>query len=71
MEEESKEKRDLAREDDKEAEDINNQWKRLRRMIPGGEEMCDDEQMVSELESYINCLQMQVNALQFLLPHTR
>ena len=63
-------KRDLAREDDKEAEDINNQWKRLRRMIPGGEEMCDDEQMVSELESYISCLQMQVNALQFLC-HTR
>ena len=59
-------KRDLAREDDKEAEDINNQWKRLRRMIPGGEEMCDDEQMVSELESYINCLQMQVNILRCL-----
>lgn len=64
-------KRDLAREDDdKEDEDISNQWKKLRRLIPGGEEMCDDEQMVSELESYISCLQMQVNALQFLC-HTR
>ncbi|TKY54554.1 hypothetical protein E2542_SST18966 [Spatholobus suberectus] len=62
-------KRDLAREDD-EDENINNQWKRLRRLIPGGEGMCD-EQMAEELESYISCLQMQVNALQFLLPETR
>ncbi|KAK7388112.1 hypothetical protein VNO78_22917 [Psophocarpus tetragonolobus] len=64
-------KTDLGREDDNEDEEINNQWKRLRRLMPGGEEMSDDEQMVSELESYISCLQMQVNALQFLLPHTR
>ncbi|KAK7347742.1 hypothetical protein VNO80_22281 [Phaseolus coccineus] len=62
--------RDLAREDDNEDEDINKQLKRLRRLIPGGEEMCD-EQMGKELESYISCLQMQVNALQFLLPQTR
>ncbi|KAL2338659.1 hypothetical protein Fmac_013105 [Flemingia macrophylla] len=61
-------KRDLSREDD-EDEDMNNQWKRLRRLIPGGEAMCD-EQMTTELESYICCLQMQVNALQFLLPET-
>lgn len=64
----SETKRDLAREDG-EGEDINNQWKRLRKLIPGGEEM-SDEQMASELESYIKCLQMQVNALQFLLPET-
>ncbi|XP_047154367.1 transcription factor bHLH146-like [Vigna umbellata] len=63
-------KRDLAREDDNADEDIDEQWKRLRRLIPGGEEMCD-EQMTKELESYISCLQMQVNALQFLLPQTR
>ncbi|XP_014508204.1 transcription factor bHLH146 [Vigna radiata var. radiata] len=55
-------KRDFARDGD-----IDEQWKRLRRLIPGGEEMCD-EQMTKELESYISCLQMQVNALQFLLP---
>ncbi|KAG4378563.1 hypothetical protein GLYMA_17G061700v4 [Glycine max] len=61
-------KRDLAREDDdKEDEDISNQWKKLRRLIPGGEEMCDDEQMVSELESYISCLQMQL----YMLNNTR
>ncbi|RDX63408.1 Transcription factor bHLH146, partial [Mucuna pruriens] len=62
-------KRDLADED--EDMNMNKQWKRLRRLLLGGEEMCDDEQIVAELESYISCLQMQVNALQFLLPHTR
>ncbi|XP_027918506.1 transcription factor bHLH146-like isoform X2 [Vigna unguiculata] len=67
-------KRDLAREDDDDDDDedgdMEEQWKRLRRLIPGGEKMCD-EQMAKELESYISCLQMQVNALQFLLPQTR
>nr|KYP57494.1 Uncharacterized protein At4g30180 family [Cajanus cajan] len=63
-----KTKRDLGIEDD-EDEDMKKQWKRLRRLVPGGEEMCD-EQMAAELQSYISCLQMQVNALQFLLPET-
>ncbi|XP_061361742.1 transcription factor bHLH146 [Gastrolobium bilobum] len=62
-------KKDLTKEDN-EDEDINNQFKSLRRLIPGGEEMCD-EQMVSEVESYISCLQMQVNVLQCLLAETR
>lgn len=64
----SETKRDLGIEDD-EDEDMKKQWKRLRRLVPGGEEMCD-EQMAAELQSYISCLQMQVNALQFLLPET-
>lgn len=67
----SESERDLAREDDGEDEDmIKKQWKRLRRLIPGGEEICD-EKLASEVVSYISCLQMQVNALQFLLPETR
>ncbi|XP_004507872.1 transcription factor bHLH146-like [Cicer arietinum] len=56
---------DLAKEDNEEDEKM----KRLKRLIPGGEEMCD-EQVVNELESYINCLQMQVNVLQCLLAET-
>ncbi|KAK7290049.1 hypothetical protein RIF29_04179 [Crotalaria pallida] len=53
----------LKGEDNGEEVIINKQLKCLRRLIPGGEEMCN-EQMVSELESYISCLQMQVNILQ-------
>lgn len=60
-------KRDLAREDNNEDED---KLKSLRRLIPGGEDMCD-EQIAAELESYISCLQMQVNVLQCLLAETR
>lgn len=52
--------------DDEDDEVINGQLRSLRRLIPGGEEMCDHEQMVTELESYIRCLQMQVNILQCL-----
>ncbi|KAJ1433466.1 hypothetical protein SESBI_06000 [Sesbania bispinosa] len=55
-------KKDLAREDNEDEDKM----KSLRMLIPGGEEMCD-EQMVAELESYIRCLQMQVNVLQCLL----
>lgn len=40
--------------------------KNLIKLIPGGEEICD-EQVVNEVESYIRCLQMQVNVLQCLL----
>lgn len=59
-------KRGLREENDDEDEVINGQLKNLRRLIPGGEEMCSDEQMVAELQSYISCLQMQVNILQCL-----
>ncbi|KAL1321089.1 hypothetical protein HN51_065812 [Arachis hypogaea] len=43
----------------------NSKLRCLRRLIPGGEDMCN-EQMVEELESYISCLKMQVNVLQYL-----
>ncbi|KAI9078714.1 hypothetical protein K1719_039301 [Acacia pycnantha] len=46
-------------------------FERLRRLIPGGEEMGEDEEeMARELESYISCLQMQVNILQCLAETT-
>ncbi|OIW14240.1 hypothetical protein TanjilG_21380 [Lupinus angustifolius] len=51
--------------EDNEDEVMNNQFRCLRKLIPGGEKMCN-EQMVMELESYISCLQMQVNILQCL-----
>ncbi|KAK4265497.1 hypothetical protein QN277_026545 [Acacia crassicarpa] len=40
--------------------------KRLRRLVPGGEEMCSDQEMVAEFKSYVRCLQMQVNILHCL-----
>ncbi|KAI9123290.1 hypothetical protein K1719_006179 [Acacia pycnantha] len=40
--------------------------KRLRRLVPGGEEMCSDQEMVAEFKSYVRSLQMQVNILQCL-----
>ena len=61
-------KRGLREDDDgggDEDEVIKGQLKSLRRLIPGGEEMCS-EQMVTELQSYVSCLQMQVNILQCL-----
>ncbi|OIW20681.1 hypothetical protein TanjilG_19746 [Lupinus angustifolius] len=51
--------------EENEDEVTNNKLTCLRRLIPGGEKMCN-EQMVVELESYISCLQMQVNVLQCL-----
>jgi len=53
---------------DQDSED-EEKMKNLIRLIPGGEEICD-EQVVNELESYIRCLQMQVNVLQCLLAET-
>nr|ACU16327.1 unknown [Glycine max] len=61
-------KRGLREDDDgggDEDEVIKGQLKSLRRLIPGGEEMCS-EQMVTELQSYVSCLQMHVNILQCL-----
>ncbi|XP_028751337.1 transcription factor bHLH146-like [Neltuma alba] len=40
--------------------------RRLRRLVPGGEEICNDQEMLAELKSYVRCLQMQVNILQCL-----
>ncbi|KAF7838021.1 Transmembrane protein [Senna tora] len=47
-----------------EDEDIEEQLKRLRRLIPGGEEMSDDQHMVSELRSYIRCWIASASASQ-------
>ncbi|QCE13431.1 transcription factor bHLH146-like [Vigna unguiculata] len=49
----------------REEEEDEDELKSLRMLIPGGEEMCS-EQMVTELQSYVSCLQMQVNILQCL-----
>ncbi|CAI8611134.1 unnamed protein product [Vicia faba] len=51
-----------SNEDNEEEEKMKN----LIKLIPGGEEICD-EQVVCEVESYIRCLEMQVNVLQCLL----
>ncbi|KAK7329255.1 hypothetical protein VNO77_23408 [Canavalia gladiata] len=51
--------------EDHEDEDIDGKLKSLRGLIPGGKEM-RNEQMVAELQSYISCLQMQVNILECL-----
>jgi hypothetical protein len=59
--------KDLVREDN---EDEDKKMKNLISLIPGGGEEICDEQVVNELESYIKCLQMQVNVLQCLLEET-
>ncbi|KAI4335400.1 hypothetical protein L6164_014045 [Bauhinia variegata] len=53
-----------------EKEDISSKLWKLRRLLPGGEEMYDEE-MIGELESYISCLQMQANILQCLADQIR
>ncbi|MED6191530.1 hypothetical protein PIB30_001263 [Stylosanthes scabra] len=45
-------------EDEDEDEKMKSQMSSLRKLIPGGEKIVDEE-MVTELESYISCLQMQ------------
>ncbi|KAL5098136.1 hypothetical protein RYX36_002463 [Vicia faba] len=47
-------------------EDEDEQLRCLRKLLPGGEEISCDDEMVSELESYVSCLQMQVNILKCL-----
>ncbi|CAI8589951.1 unnamed protein product [Vicia faba] len=47
-------------------EDEDEQLRCLRKLLPGGEEIRCDDEMVSELESYVSCLQMQVNILKCL-----
>ncbi|XP_019454451.1 PREDICTED: uncharacterized protein At4g30180-like [Lupinus angustifolius] len=64
-------KEDIAIEENEDEEDImKKQLRSLRRLIPGGEGICDEE-MVAELESYISCLQIQVNVLQCLLAEAK
>lgn len=61
---------DVATNEASEANEDENKMKNLIRLIPGGEEIICDEQVVNELESYITCLQMQVNVLQCLIAET-
>jgi len=56
--------------DGDEDEIVDDQLRCLRKLIPGGEEIMCDEEMVNELESYVSCLQMQVNILQCLTHQT-
>lgn len=56
--------------DGDEDEIVDDQLRCLRKLIPGGEEIICDEEMVNELESYVSCLQMQVNILQCLTHQT-
>ncbi|CAL5184512.1 unnamed protein product [Lathyrus oleraceus] len=59
----------LVEENDEDGEIVDEQLRCLRKLLPGGEEMVCDEEMVSELESYVSCLQMQVNILKCLTDH--
>ncbi|CAK8564118.1 unnamed protein product [Lathyrus sativus] len=52
--------------DDVATKSIEDNEEKMKNLIPGGEEICD-EQVVNEVESYIRCLEMQVNVLQYLL----
>ncbi|CAL0307009.1 unnamed protein product [Lupinus luteus] len=62
---------DIAIEENEDEEDImKKQLRSLRRLVPGGEGICDEE-MVDEVESYISCLQIQVNVLQCLLAEAK
>lgn len=53
-------------EEDEDDEIVDEQLRCLRKLLPGGEEIMSDDKMVSELESYVSCLQMQVNILKCL-----
>ena len=55
---------------DESDEDISSRLMSLRKLLPGGEEMYDEE-VITESESYISCLQMQVNILQCLADQIR
>lgn len=51
--------------EENEEEKISCQLKKLRNILPGGNEM-DVDVLLTELGSYINCLELQVNVLQCL-----
>ncbi|KAH7544681.1 transcription factor bHLH146 [Ziziphus jujuba] len=46
---------------------IKNGLRQLRMVLPGGKEMGDDVELLTEIASYITCLQLQVNILQCLV----
>ena len=52
--------------DESEEEKISCQLKNLRKLLPGGNEMNVDV-LLTELGSYITCLELQVNVLQCLV----
>ncbi|KAI4344429.1 hypothetical protein L6164_011658 [Bauhinia variegata] len=56
--------------DENEKEDIGSRLGNLKRLLPGGEDMCEEE-IFGELGSYISCLQMQVNILRCLADQIR
>ncbi|XP_050373670.1 transcription factor bHLH146 [Argentina anserina] len=51
---------------DEEAEMISTKMVSLRRLLPGGSEMVDDE-LLEEVGSYVTCLQLQVTILRRLV----
>lgn len=54
--------------DKKSEEDvINNKLADLRTVLPGGNEMVDHDELLTELASYITCLKSQVQVLQCLV----
>ncbi|XP_008223750.1 PREDICTED: uncharacterized protein At4g30180 [Prunus mume] len=51
----------------KEAEIIEKKLTSLRRLLPGGNEMGEENELLAEVGSYISCLQLQVNILRCLV----
>ncbi|KAG2699406.1 hypothetical protein I3760_07G191700 [Carya illinoinensis] len=61
----------LRKEDESEEQKISSsQLKNLRNLLPGGNEMDADDELLREVGSYITCLELQVNALRFLVENT-
>ncbi|KAJ7955804.1 transcription factor bHLH [Quillaja saponaria] len=56
----------LVQAKESEEEKMGNRLKNIRMLVPGGEEM-SDEQVLAELGTYITCLEMQVNILHHLV----
>ncbi|KAF5456340.1 hypothetical protein F2P56_025835 [Juglans regia] len=61
----------LRKKDGSEEQKISSsQLKNLRNLLPGGNEMDADDELLKEVGSYITCLELQVNALRFLVENT-
>ncbi|XP_041019125.1 transcription factor bHLH146 [Juglans microcarpa x Juglans regia] len=61
----------LRKKDGSEEQKISSsQLKNLRYLLPGGNEMDADDELLKEVGSYITCLELQVNALRFLVENT-
>lgn len=52
---------------DEEVEMISRKLTSLRRLLPGGNEMGDNEILLEEVGSYVTCLQLQVTILRCLV----